>query len=72
MTEELYAEYNAAIGSVMMARKWLADACENQGSESWAAAQAREYLAREIEHRDRVRKRYDAAARYRPSGERDG
>ena len=72
MTNELYAEYNAAIGSLMMARKQYVDACENQGSESWAAEQAQEYLNREVEHRDRVRERYDAAARHRPSGERDG
>ena len=72
MTEELYAEYNAAIGSLMVARKQYADACESQGAESWAAEQAQEYLSREIEHRDRVRERYDAAARGRPSGERDG
>lgn len=72
MTKELYADYNAAIGSVMMARKQYADACENQGAESWAAERAQEYLTREVEHRDRVRERYDTAARNRPSGERDG
>ena len=72
MSNELYAEYNAAIGSLMRARKQYADACENQGAESWAAEQAEEYLTREVEHRDRLRERYDAAARNRPSGERDG
>ena len=72
MTEELYAEYNAAIRSLMVARKQYADACETQGAESWAAEQAQEYLSREIEHRDRVRERYDAAARSRPPGDRDG
>ena len=72
MSNELYAEYNAAIGSLMVARKQYADACETQGPESWAAEQAWEYLTREVEHRDQVRARYDAAARTRPPGERDG
>jgi hypothetical protein len=72
MSNNLYAEYNATIGSVLSARKLYADACKEQGMESWAAEQAQEYLAREIEHRDRVRERYDAAARTRPPGERDG
>ena len=72
MSDELYAESNAAIGAVMMARKQSADACENQGVESWAAEQAQEYLTREGAHRDRVRELYDAAARKRPSGARDG
>jgi len=71
MSDALYAEYSAAIGSLMMARKQYADACENQGEESWAAEQAREYLTREVEHRDRVRERYDAAGRNQPPGERD-
>ena len=72
MSNALYAEYNAAIGSLMAARKQYADACENQGAESWAAEQAQEYLSREIQHRDRVRERYDATARGRPSGDRHG
>lgn len=72
MSNELYFEYNAAIGALMVARKGYADACESQGSESWAAEQAQEYLARQVEHRDQVRIRYDAAARNRPPGERDG
>jgi hypothetical protein len=72
MSDELYAEYNAAIGSVTIARRLYADACEHQGPESWAAEQAQEYLTREVEHRDRVRAQYDAASRTRPPGERDG
>ncbi|HLJ66365.1 MAG TPA: hypothetical protein VKX16_03275 [Chloroflexota bacterium] len=72
MSNTLYAEYNAAIGALMAARKLYADACEHQGAESWAAEQAQEYLSRQIEHRDEVRGRYDAAARGRPPGERDG
>ena len=72
MNEELYAEYNAAIGAVMLAQKQYTDACDDQGMESWAAERAREYLDREIEHRDRVREVYDAAARRRAPGMRDG
>jgi hypothetical protein len=68
MSEELYSEYSAAIGSLMVARKQYADACDDQGAESWAAEQAQDYLTREIEHRDQVRERYDAAARDRPTG----
>lgn len=72
MSAELYAEYNAAIGSLMVARKRYADACENQGADSWVAAQAQEELTREVEHRDRVREQYDAAARTQTPGERNG
>jgi len=72
MSSPLYAEYNAAIGSLMAARKQYADACETQGADSWAAEQAQEYPTREIEHRDRVRKHYDSAARKGPPEERDG
>lgn len=63
MSEDLYAEYNAAIGGLMVARKRYTDACETHGAESWAAQQAQEDLNREVEHRDQVRKRYDATAR---------
>ena len=72
MSNPHYVEYNDAIGSLMAARKQYADACESQGVESWAAEQAQEYLTREVEHRDQVRERYDAAARSRPPGDRDG
>lgn len=72
MSDQLYEEYNAVIGSVMAARKLYADACESQGAESRAAERAHEYLTREVERRDRVRERYDSAARGRPPGERDG
>ena len=72
MSDELYVDYNATIASVMSARKRYVDACESQGAESWAAEQAQEYPSREIQHRDEVRGRYDAAARGRPPGDRDG
>src|SRR5437868_661960 len=52
MSNELYAEYNGAIEALMAARKLYADACQNQGAESWAAEQAQEYLTREVAHRD--------------------
>jgi hypothetical protein len=71
MTDELYAHYNAAIGSLMLARKHYADACEEQGPDSWAAEQAKDYLDREIAHRDQLREQYDAVARGRPAGSRD-
>jgi hypothetical protein len=71
MSDNLYAEYNGAIGALMAARKRYADVCETQGLQSWAAEQAHEYVAREVEHLDRVRERYDDVARRRPAGERD-
>lgn len=71
MSDALYEKYNAAIGSVMAARKRYVDACEGQGAESWAAQQAQEYLTREVAHRDEVREQYDAAARTRPAREHD-
>lgn len=72
MSDELYLEYSSAIGSLRAARKRYSDACVAQGAESWAAEQAHEYLTREIEHRDEVQGRYDAAASDRPPGERNG
>ncbi len=63
MTDDLYREYEAAIGSVMNARLQYDDACSAHGAESWAAEQARDYLDREIGHRDHVRERYDTDAR---------
>lgn len=62
MSDQLYEEYSAAIGSVMAARKQYADACENQGTGSWAAEQAQDYLTREVDHRDQIRVRYDSAS----------
>lgn len=61
MDQQVSTEYNAAVGSVMDARKRYETACTAQGAESWAAQQAREYLDREIEHRNEMRRRYDAA-----------
>lgn len=61
MKNPMGEEYLAATGSVMAARKEYDDACTAQGAESWAAQQAHEYLKREIEHRDKMRERYDAA-----------
>jgi hypothetical protein len=62
MNNELSDAYGAAIGSVFEARKQYETACADQGSDSWAAQQAHEYLAREIEHRNQMRVRHDAAA----------
>ena len=54
-------EYNEAVGAVMAARRQYEAMCDGQGAESWAAEQARDYLQRQIEHRDEMRKRHDAA-----------
>ena len=67
MSDELSDEYGAAIGSVMDARKRYEVTCAAQGSDSWAAQQAQDYLRREIEHRNEMRDRHDATA-----GERSG
>jgi hypothetical protein len=61
MADSVDDEYGASIGSVMQARRQYEDACAAQGEDSWAARQAHEYLSREIEHRDAMRARHDAA-----------
>lgn len=61
MNDELSDEYGAAIGSVMDARKQYETVCTAQGSDSWAAHQAHEYLLREVQHRDEMRARHDAS-----------
>lgn len=61
MNNPMGDEYVAATGSVMAARKQYDDACTAQGAESWAAQQAHDYLQREIDHRNVMRERYDAA-----------
>lgn len=61
MTDTLDDEYGASIGSVMRARRQYEEACASQGEDSRAARQAQEYLSREIEHRDAMRTRHDAA-----------
>jgi hypothetical protein len=55
-------EYRASVGSVMDARKQYDEACRTQGRDSWPAQQAQTYLNREIEHRNEMRARYDAAS----------
>ncbi|HEX8917406.1 MAG TPA: hypothetical protein VF898_02795 [Chloroflexota bacterium] len=72
MSDDLNAEYRAAIRSMAAARKQYADACEYQGPESWAAEMAKDYLTREIQHRDQVQKRYDQATHQETAGEDDG
>lgn len=68
MSDDAYTAYNAAIGSLMLARKKYADACEEHGADSRAAEQAKNYLALEIAHRDQVREQYDAASRGQAAG----
>lgn len=65
MSEPMNDEYGAAIGSVMAARKQYETTCAAQGSDSWAAQQAHDYLLRETEHRNEMRVRHDAAAHVR-------
>lgn len=65
MTERLNDDYGEAIGSVMRARRAYDSACTTQGTDSWAARQALEYLSREIEHRDAMRVQHDAAPDHR-------
>lgn len=62
MNDQAGDEYSAAVGSVMDARKKYESTCEAQGADSWAAQQAHDYLEREIDHRNEMRRRHDEAA----------
>lgn len=62
VNDALSDEYGAAIGSVMHARKQYETACATHGSDSWTAQQAHDHLQREVEHRNEMRERHDAAA----------
>ena len=61
MTDTVDDEYGASIGSVMQARRQYEAARTSHGDDSSAARQAHEILSREIEHRDAMRARHDAA-----------
>jgi len=63
MSEELFGEYNAAIGSLVAARGLYETACSAHGPGSEPALQAHDHLEREVERRDKMRVRYDAASR---------
>lgn len=58
-SEQLSDAYREAVGSVMAARKLYDQACADQGVDSLAATQARDYLSRETDHRNRMRDQYD-------------
>ncbi len=58
-TGRLSDAYREAVGSVMAARKLYDQACADHGLESPAAKQARDYLSRETDHRNRLREEYD-------------
>jgi hypothetical protein len=58
-TEQLSDAYREAVGSVMAARRLYDQACADHGIDSLAATQARDYLSRETEHRNRLRDQYD-------------
>lgn len=62
MNDDSADEYRAAIGSVVAARKRYDTVCASHGTYSWPAQQAREYLEREIAHRNLMRERHDAKA----------
>lgn len=68
MSDDLYNRYNAAIGSLMLARRQYADTCEAHGADSRVAEQAREHLAGAIARRDAVRTEYEAASHIPPRG----
>lgn len=57
--EQLSDAYRESVGSVMAARKLYDEACAAHGTDSWPAGQAREYLTREIDHRNQLREQYD-------------
>jgi hypothetical protein len=57
--EQLSDAYREAVGSVMAARTLYDQACAAHGADSWPAGQARDYLDREISHRNRLREQYD-------------
>jgi hypothetical protein len=57
--EQLSDAYREAVGSVMAARTAYDQICAAQGAESWPARQAKEYLTREINHRNQLREQYD-------------
>jgi hypothetical protein len=56
---QLSDAYREAVGSVMTARRLYDQACADHGVDSLAAAQARDYLSRETDHRNRLRDQYD-------------
>lgn len=68
MSDRTGDEYNDSVGSVMRARKSYEAACAVQGADSWAAEQAKEYLDRQVAHRDEMRLRHDEAEGNREIG----
>jgi hypothetical protein len=54
-------EYNDSVGAVVHARKAYEAACTATGADSWPAEQAKNYLDRQIVHRDEMRVRHDQA-----------
>lgn len=60
-------EYNASVGAVMQARKEYDAACADFGADSWRAEQAKEYLDRQVEHRNEMRVIHDQSERGRPT-----
>lgn len=58
-TEQLSDSYREAVGAVMAARRLYDQACADHGLDSLAATQARDYLSRETDHRNRLRDQYD-------------
>jgi uncharacterized protein YqeY len=63
VSDDLYQDYNAAIGAVMAARHQYEVVCSEHGTESPAAEQAYRVLHESIAQREEVRERYDRAPR---------
>lgn len=61
MSNEMIDEYGASVGSVMAARKEYETVCAAEGSDSDAARQAHNFLAQQVQHREAMRVRHDAA-----------
>ncbi len=68
MNNQQSDEYSDSVGSVVNARKEYEAACAAAGADSWPAEQAKDYLDRQIQHRDEMRVRHDEAAGRRPNG----
>jgi hypothetical protein len=66
VNERLSDAYREAVGSVTGARTLYDEACAAHGTDSWPARQARDYLDREVAHRNALRDQYDQVIDQRP------
>lgn len=70
MSDQNGDEYNDSVGAVFQARKEYDAACAAFGADSWRAEQAKEYLDRQVAHRNVMRTRHDEAEKGQVSGMR--